>query len=121
MVRVLIADSNLDSHELIDDLIKINFRDAVIEHAVTKSSFLSKLDSTESLFNLILYNFNLDSKDDVDMVSLMKTRYPEIINRLVCIVPDEMVAHSDCGTIPFLKRPISLDDFGEVVKKVCVY
>ncbi len=120
LTRVLIADSDLDSHELMDDLIEINFRDALIDHALTKKSFLAKVEGSKEPFNLILFNLDLDSDGNGCILSQLREQRPELLDRMVFIGSEEDMMTSPQGTRPFLKKPFSLDRFGEVVSNALV-
>jgi hypothetical protein len=120
MTRIIIADNDLDSHELIDDLIEINFQDAMIEHAVTFESFLDKLDSSADKYDLILYNLDFKVPGEKDIVTFLTEKYPQVLDRVICIDSEQYAHGADYNGIPTLARPFSLDLFGEVVKKVCV-
>ena len=119
MIRVLIADDDMDSHELIDDLIEINFREVEIEHALTKESFIKKLGAASHPFNLILFNLDLDGSGEEGNIGLLKNRYPDLIDRTVFIVSEQRPVAEQFSGLKVLSRPFSLDHFGEVVHTVC--
>jgi hypothetical protein len=120
MTKVLIADDDMESHELIDDLIEINFRDVKIEHALNGESFWTKIAPVPCPFNLILFNVDLIKSGETDIVDRIRTERPELLGRMVFLV-------AKAGTLPVtvagsvvIARPFSLDEFSDVVKKVCV-
>ena len=117
--RVLIADDDVDSHELIDDLIEVNFRDVEIEHAVTKKSFFNKIGSASQPINLILFNLGLDGSGEEGNIELLKNRHPDLLNRTVFIVTGDRPVPEALNGMNLISRPFSLDYFGEVVQKVC--
>lgn len=121
MTRVLIADNDVDSHELMDDLIEINFRDAQIDHALTKESFLEKIGEIDKAPNLVIFNFDLDNDNETGIIHQLRERYPDLLDRIVFIASDDdNKSRAALGKWPVLSRPFSLDHFEEVVKKVCV-
>ncbi len=122
MTRVLIADHDVDSHELIDDLIEINFQDAVIERALTKESFFIKIDTSGSTYNLILFNLDLEHPGEKDIFVQLEERHPELISRIVFLSSGQpSTPASAAGRYAILTKPFSLDHFGEVVKKTCAF
>ena len=119
MTRVLIADDDVDSHELIDDLIEINFRDVTIDHALTKESCLDKIRAAETYPSLVLFNIDLDSNDKESIIPRLKEQHPELLDRVVFIASDQPSADKISNRWPLLIRPFSLDRFEEVVKRAC--
>ena len=119
MIRVLLADDDMDSHELIDDLIEINFREVKIEHALTRNSFLEKIGSDSQQFNLILFNLDLDGPGEESVVGILKRKFPGLFKRTVFITSGNRPAQ-ETEELTLLTRPFSLDYFGEVVQKACV-
>ena len=120
MVRVLIADDNLDSLELFDDLIDVHFKNADIQRALTKEAFFRKLDSAVKPFNLILFSASFDDGIPETVIDTLRVRYPELMDRLVVFTTDSLPEDSPLGGFPVLQRPFSLDVFGEVVASACV-
>jgi CheY-like chemotaxis protein len=120
MLRVLIADNNPDSHELVDDLIELNFRDVQIDHALTGQAFLDKLNSTDFPFNLILFHLDLDASENGSVLKAIREQYAHLFPRMLFLASggSEQVAAPEGSTV--LKTPFSLDLFSEVVKHHCV-
>lgn len=119
MINVLIADDDMESHEFIDDLIEINFKDVTIEHALTGESFWAKIVLAPRPFNLILFNVDLFKAGKENIVERIRTERPELLARIVFLTSKAGAQPAVAGS-PVLVRPFSLDEFGEVVKKVCV-
>lgn len=120
MIRVLVADSNVDSHELIHDILQINFRDAQIERAHNCESFLSKVSSAGSEYNLILYSVQMEHESGKKVLPRLFSENPELLKRMV-LMSDEHDPHLDPSLrwLPKITKPYSLDYFGEVIKKTC--
>lgn len=127
MVRVLIADDDLDSHELLDDLIEINFRDVEIDRALTRESVLQKTGAADASYDLVLFNMhpgkNGSDSDAVELVSHLEKNQPQLLDRTVFILPKESdpQALGIASRFPVLFRPFSLDEFSDVVQKVNVF
>jgi len=120
MIRVLIADNNPDSHELIDDLIEINFRDVQIDHALTGQAFLDKINSETLTYNLVLFNLELDVMEGESILATIKDEHAFLFERMVVLAVEEMDVSSVPEAAAVVKSPFSLDDFGDVVRKHCV-
>ena len=120
MVRVLIGDNDLDSLELVDDLIEICFKDAAIERALTKEALFRKLAGAAKPFNLILFNVGLEETTGETVIEKLQSNYPVLLDRLVVLTSGPLPENSDFSGYPVLQRPFSLDLFGEVVTKTCV-
>ena len=120
MVRVLVADNNLDSLELFDDLIDVHFKEADIQRALTKEAFFRKLDNSVKPFNLILFSASFEDGTTETVIDTLRVRYPELLDRLVIFTADKLPGESPLGVFPVLQRPFSLDIFGEVVANACV-
>jgi len=119
-IKVLVADTDLDVHQLVRDILEINFRDVQIERALSGSSFLSKINEAEEQFDLILYNNRIDEEQNEPVLAQVKDRNPEIANRIVIIAEsEEDVKRSIYESMPYITRPFSLDNFGEVVQRTC--
>lgn len=120
MIRVLIADNNPESHELIDDLIEINFRDVEIDRALTGKAFFDKINAEAPQWNLILFNLELDEEEGESILTAVVRDHSRLLERMVVLTAPEV----DVSFIPevasVLRTPFSLDEFGEVVRKHCV-
>jgi CheY-like chemotaxis protein len=120
MIRVLVADSNLDSHELIHDIVQINFRNVTIESAHNCESFVSKIASAKPQYNLILYSVHMDENSEKPTLSEAIKKNPEISERTIIIAESDSVKLPDVfNHFPTVTKPYSLDYFGEVIKKTC--
>lgn len=121
MIRVLVADSNLDSHKLIHDIVQINFRNVIIDQAHNCSSFIDKVTSAEPQYNLILYSARMDAEEGGNTLSDLIKKIPELGRRTVLIAESKDAELPDSlSLIPTVSKPYSLDYFGEVIKKACV-
>lgn len=120
MLRVLIADNNPDSHELVDDLIELNFRDVQIDHALTGQAFLDKISSSTLPFNLILFHLDLDATESGTVLETIKAQYIHLLPHMVFLASEgnEQITAPEGSFV--LKTPYSLDLFSEVVKNRCV-
>ncbi|NLD93564.1 MAG: hypothetical protein GX639_12955 [Fibrobacter sp.] len=120
MIRVLVADNNLNSHELIHDIVQINFRNVKIESVHNSENFVSKITSAKPQYNLILYSAHMDESTDKTTLSEAIKKNPEISDRTIIMTESDSVKVPDMfNHFPTVTRPYSLDYFGEVIKKTC--
>ena len=120
MIRVLVADSNLDSHELIHDIVHINFKNVKIERAHNCESFLSKVSSAQPQYNLILYSVQMENESGKNTLSELFTQNPELFQRLILMAEKhDSSLHPSLHWLPKVTKPYSLDYFEEVIKKTC--
>ncbi|MFP4013544.1 MAG: hypothetical protein ACLFVQ_05625 [Chitinispirillaceae bacterium] len=121
MIKVLIADEDLDFHELMDDVLEINFRDVKIDRALSIENFWNRIKESGDQYDLILFNFSLQQESKECVLNTIKKLDPMLMGKLVLVgnKPDDLPCNPELMDLPFLKKPFSLDHFGEVVKKTC--
>jgi DNA-binding NtrC family response regulator len=120
MVRVLVADSNVDSHELIHDILQINFRDAKIERAHNCESFMNKISQAEHPYNLILYSMQMDAEAGNNTLSQFFHENPKLLKHTVLMTENVTTkSNPHIDRVHTIRKPYSLDHFGEVIKKAC--
>ena len=117
MLKVLVADNNLDSHELVDDMLEINFKNVKIDRALSNESLLNKIQAADPQYNLILFNLEMGKDSNEDVISQIRSMNPELLDRLVLVADSALDLQT---SFPVISKPFSLDYFGEIVKKTCV-
>jgi|WetSurMetagenome_2_1015567.scaffolds.fasta_scaffold375800_1 DNA-binding NtrC family response regulator len=118
--KVLVVDEDLDVHELLHDILEINFKQVKIERALSYASFLKKIEDAKTPYDLILLNTRLKNENGKDVVASLRTKYPAILDRIILIADSPVEQTPPLATeIPSISRPFSLDHFGEIIKKVC--
>jgi len=121
MIRVLVADSNLDSHKLINDIVQINFRNVVIDQAHNCESFAEKVEGAKPQYNLIFYSIRMENEDGRNKLSEMIQKNPDLRKRMILMAESKDTPLPNAlNLIPIVTKPYSLDYFGEVIKKTCV-
>lgn len=117
MARVLIADNDLDSHELVDDLIEMIFRDPKIDRALSRESLLSRLSASGVEYDLVIFNYSMHTQDVSDILEHITSINPVFEKKIVFITSGP--TRGDIPEkFPVLVRPFSLDEFSDVVKKI---
>jgi DNA-binding NtrC family response regulator len=116
--KILVADEDLDVHELLHDILHINFRRLCIDRALNSESFVRKIG--EATYDLILLNTGMKNSDGQDMVAVIRGTNPELMDRIILVADAPQETQSPCGNkLPSISKPFSLDDFGQIIKEVC--
>ena len=120
-VRVLVADYDSDMHELVNDILHINFRDVVIERVQDSAGLRSKISSGSNQYNLILLDGYQTDTDGREIIDVLQDEFPDVLGKviMICGTASDCRIRQDRCAVPCLVKPFSLDDFGEIVKKIC--
>ena len=116
MVRVLIADNDLDSHELVDDIVEMIFRDVKIDRALSRESLYARIGAAEAKYDLVLFNYAMQSSELSEILDHVRTPNPLLEKRIVFITSEKTRGEIP-ESFPVLFRPFSLDAFSDVVMK----
>jgi len=119
MIRVLIADYDLDSHELVDDLVEMIFRDVKIDRALSRESLFARLGTADADYHLIIFNYSMHESEITKVLDYVRSCNPDLMERIVFIITSENLRERIPAQYPVLVKPYSLDEFSEVVKKTC--
>ena len=114
-IRVLVADDDLDVHELIDDVLHINFRDVAIDRVMDPNSVRAKIRSMKVPYDIIL----LGDDGMKGFIEIVNEECPALMKKTVMICPEGSDHIDKWSDIPRIDKPFSLDDFGEVLGKIC--
>ncbi|MBN1129515.1 MAG: response regulator [Chitinispirillaceae bacterium] len=118
--KVLVADDDLDLHQLVYDILQINFKQVTIDRALTSKSFLEKVKDAKSPYDLILFNIRMNKENGANLLEAVQKQYPAIMDRMILLAdsPEEQEPALD-RDVPCMSKPFCLDRFGEILKKVC--
>jgi hypothetical protein len=114
-VRVLVGDEDLDVHELVDDILHINFKDVAIDRAMDPNGIRTKIRAMELPYDLIL----LGDDGMKGLVEIVNEERPDLVKKTVMICPEESNHIEKWSDVPRILKPFSLDDFGEVLERIC--
>jgi DNA-binding NtrC family response regulator len=117
--KVLVADDDLDVHQLVHDILQINFKQFTVDRALTSKSFLSKIKAAKSPYDLILCNVRMNEENGENIIDSLQEEYPEIIDRVILLADSPEESSDSLKDVPCVSKPFCLDHFGEVIKKVC--
>ena len=120
MKKVLVGDEDLDVHQLVHDILQINFKQVVIDRALTGKSFLSKINTAKTPYDLILCNIKMNKENGQNLLDSIREEHPDIIDRIILLADSPEESAVQLGReLPCVSKPFCLDRFGEVIKKVC--
>lgn len=120
-VMVLVADENLDVHELVNDILLINFKDVAVDRVLEVKGFRAKLGTKHPGYNLIIIGSGLADPSGKSAISILCEEFPQYRGAAIILqdaagqVPDTPMIKN----IPVLKKPFSLDEFSDYIKKIC--
>ena len=120
-VKVLVADDNLDVHESVNDILLINYKDVAVDRVLEAEGFRAKLGTKHPGYNLIIIGSGLTDASGKSVISILCEEFPQyrtaalILQDAAGQVPDTPMIKK----IPVLKKPFSLDEFSDYIKKIC--
>jgi DNA-binding NtrC family response regulator len=118
--KVIVADDDLDAHELVQDMLQISLEGVNIDQAMSGESFLKKIGEAVTPYDLILFNVRMRHANGADLLAIVKDRFPGQTDRIVLMADAPLSVEHSPATEPIcIIKPFSLDCFGEIVKKVC--
>ena len=120
--NVLVADNDMDVHQLVCDVLEICLRNVKVERAMSPQGFWDKLPAApEQPWHLVFLSAEYIKEEPAGFIDRLVAVNPNIIGKVV-ILGTEADAES-CGeglmAAPLLVKPLSLDRFEELVKQVC--
>ena len=120
-ITVVVVGNDLHIHKLVVDILEITFSDVTIEKATTVQAMLKKFEKQQYGFNLLIIDLQNSKKEDEVLILNLRNKYPHLLSRMILLLdsieekPDDTILQN----IPCVVKPFSLDEFGELVKKVC--
>lgn len=118
--KVLVADDDLDVHQLLRDILQITFKQVKVVRALNGKNFLKKLKENKTEpFDLVIFNIRINGEKGAALLAAAKVEQPDIMKRLVLLANSPADPEIPPGpAIPMISKPYSLDSIGEVIKKV---
>jgi len=119
-VKVLVADDDLNMHQVIEDIVEICFRDVQIDRVMSSPAFVARLREDPNAYDIILFDLHLHQPSGSRALPSVLTEFPSIRGRLVVIAPadEDVDVVAEARDLPRVGFPFSLDDFTETVRKV---
>jgi DNA-binding response OmpR family regulator len=119
--RVLVADNDLDVHELVNDILCITFKDVEVDRVLDGDLFRAKLFSSKNKYDLLLVASGVTDASGKDIVSIVVDEFPALVKKTAVIEETAATTRLDRSgaAIPLIRKPFSLDEFSSVIKKIC--
>jgi len=119
-IKVLIAEDDMDVQHLMYDLVEINFRDVVIERALSLQSFWKKVSVADSNYRFIFLTTEYIKEEPDDFWGRLRAASPDAPDKVILMggKADIEACGEEIAQLPLLEKPFSLDKFEEAVKAV---
>ena len=120
-IKALVVGNDLHVHKLVVDILEITFSDVTIEKTTNIQAMLKKIETQQYSYDLLVLDLQNSKKEDEVLVLNLRNKYPYLVSRTILLLdsieekPDDTILQN----IPFIVKPFSLDEFGELVKEVC--
>jgi CheY-like chemotaxis protein len=119
--RVLVADDDLNAHQILRDVLEISLHNVHIDKALDGPSFLKKIRSGHT-YDLLLLDYDLNDKaGGAHPVTTLQGEFPELARRtiLMNVTAKDQADDSRVAAMPSVHKPFSLDVLSDMVKKTC--
>jgi DNA-binding response OmpR family regulator len=119
--KVLVLDDDLDVHELVNDILCITYKDVSVDRALDADSFRAKVMSAKTPYDLVLIASGMTDEANKEIVTIVLDEFPSLLEKTAIIDETAGVARIDRNgaPIPLIRKPFSLDEFSDVIKKIC--
>ena len=120
-INVLIVGCDLSAYKLVTDILEMTFNDIKIEKATNVQKMLDKIKTQHYKYDLLVLDLQISKKDEEALILNLRNKYPLLVSRMILLLdsleekPDDTILQN----IPYIAKPFSLDEFGEIVKKIC--
>jgi len=116
--NVLIADDDMDSHQLMDDILEIIFKNVKIDRTLNLQGFWAKISDAQNKYDLVLLSPGLIKDEQEAFLDKLGSANPELMHKIVLTGKEQDFENyaMDIKLLPFLAKPFSLDHFESIVK-----
>jgi len=116
-VRALIAEEDMNLHQIVCDILEMTFKDVAINRAMNTEMLFKKLDGNVEHIDMLIYDLHFDETGDEPALPLIRRRMPELDGRIVILASkgDDVRHNAHARDLPYVIHPLSLDDFIETV------
>jgi len=120
--NVLIADDDMDVHQLVCDVLEICLKKVRVERAMSLPGFWAKLPAaSEQPWHLVFLSAEYIKEESAGFIDRLAAVNPNVIGKVVVL--GTAADAESCGeglmAAPLLVKPFSLDRFEELVKQIC--
>jgi DNA-binding NtrC family response regulator len=119
-IHALVADEDLDVHELVNDILSIILKDVVVERVLNAEGFVRKLLSGQRRYDLIIVASKLHDGRGKSLASVVCNDYPAYCSKMAILKEpgEKLPADPRLAAVPYLEKPFSLDTFSETIKRL---
>ena len=119
-IHVLVVGNDIHIHKLVVDILEITLNDVEIERATNAEGFFVKHENNVNPFNLFIIDCNHDKSSNEDFLYEVHDRYSDCIDKMIILIDsiDEKPNNEALRNITYIIKPFSLDEFGDLVKKL---
>jgi DNA-binding NtrC family response regulator len=119
-IRALVAEEDLNLHQVTHDILEMCFSDVKIERAMNYESLMAKLRAEDADYDLVLYDLKFDELSGSDALPTIRKEMPELANRIIVLAGngDDVRRSAHARDLAYVLHPFSLDDFIDTVKRV---
>jgi len=116
--NVLIADDDMDSHQLMDDILEIVLKNVKIDRTLNLAGFWGKISDVQNGYGLVLLSPGLIREEQETFLDKLNSSNPELMQKIVLIGKEQDFENCamDIKLLPFLSKPFSLDHFEAIIK-----
>lgn len=121
-INVLIVGSDLSAHKLVTDILEITFNNTKIEKATNAQTMLDKFKTQHYKYDLLILDLQISKKDEEVLILNLRSKYPHLFSRMILLLDsvEEKPEDTILQNISYIIKPFSLDEFGDLVKKICI-
>jgi DNA-binding NtrC family response regulator len=121
--NVLVADNDMDVHQLVCDVLEICLRNVKVERAMSLQGFWAKLPAQpEQPWHVVFLSAEYIKEEPDGFADRLTAVNPNVIGKVVILGAEadaELCGEGGLMAAPLLVKPFSLDRFEELVKQVC--
>lgn len=123
-VSALVAEEDLNLHQVVHDILEICLKDVEVERAMNAEALMRKLRETEASedqqFDLVLYDIRFDEMSGGDSLPVLRREMPQLDPRLILLAGngDDVRRNEHARDLAYVLYPFSLDDFVDTIKRV---
>ncbi len=120
MIRVLMADDDVESQQVMHDAIEVTFSEVEVESVTNRENLNKKLAKNGNEYYLLLIDYHLhDAPRGENEYDFLRTHFPHLIRKTILIndTGETLDNSSFPDDILVIDRPFSLDGFKEIIKE----
>lgn len=120
LVKALIAEEDLNLHQIVHDILGICFKNVRIDRALNYDSLYQHLREHGAEYDIIIYDVDFDDRADRDALPAIRAEFAHLLPSFVLVAPRKVDIDTwpHAQGLPYVAHPFSLDEFSLVVTSV---